>query len=179
MLLVNALQTTDYGPQVLSNALRITPTKLIYGGEALGHHAGRTVLVPRVLPGERAEVEEVRTAKGVVHARPLRILQAAPERIEPPCPYFGRCGGCQYQHLSPELQSTTKREILRRDVAQAGEDRLEGRNSVARRGLRGTIGTRPNSRSPGKPMAGSSWAFSSPSRTESFPWTPASSFRRA
>ena len=87
----------------------LTPTKLIYGGEALGHHAGRTVLAPRVLPGERAEVEEVRTAKGVVHARPLRILQAAPERIDPPCPYFGRCGGCHYQHLSPELQSTTKR----------------------------------------------------------------------
>jgi 23S rRNA (uracil1939-C5)-methyltransferase len=91
----------------------LTPTKLIYGGEALGHHAGRSVLVPRVLPGERAEVEEVRTAKGVVRARPLRILQAAPERIEPPCPYFGRCGGCHYQHLSPQLQSTSKREILR------------------------------------------------------------------
>jgi 23S rRNA (uracil1939-C5)-methyltransferase len=98
----------------------LTPTKLIYGGEALGHHAGRTVLVPRVLPAERAEVEEVRTAKGVVHARPLRILQAAPERIDPPCPYFGRCGGCHYQHLSPELQSTTKREILLETLRRLG-----------------------------------------------------------
>jgi 23S rRNA (uracil1939-C5)-methyltransferase len=98
----------------------LTPTKLIYGGEALGHHAGRAVLVPRVLPGERAEVEEVRTAKGVVRARPLRILQAAPQRIEPPCPYFGRCGGCHYQHLSPPLQSTSKREILRETLRRLG-----------------------------------------------------------
>lgn len=101
-------------------SFEFSPSKLIYGGAALGHHAGRTVLVPRVLPGERAEVEEVRTAKGVVHARPLRILQAAPERVEPPCPYFGRCGGCHYQHLSPELQSTTKREILLETLRRLG-----------------------------------------------------------
>jgi 23S rRNA (uracil1939-C5)-methyltransferase len=99
----------------------LTPTKLIYGGEALGHHAGRTVLVPRVLPGERVEVEEVRTAKGVTYARPLRILQAAPERIEAPCPYFGRCGGCHYQHLSPQLQSTSKLEILRETLRRLGK----------------------------------------------------------
>lgn len=89
------------------------PQKLVYGGDALGHHQGRTVLVPRALPGERLEVEEVRTAKGVVHACPLRVLAAAPERIEPPCPYFGRCGGCQYQHLSPERQTAAKSDILR------------------------------------------------------------------
>ena len=101
-------------------SFELTPTKLVYGGDALGHHAGRAVLVPRVLPGERVEVEEVRTAKGVVHARPLRILQAAPERIDPPCPYFGRCGGCHYQHLTPELQATSKREILRETLRRLG-----------------------------------------------------------
>jgi 23S rRNA (uracil1939-C5)-methyltransferase len=107
-------------------SFELTPTKLIYGGEALGHHAGRTVLVPRVLPGERAEVEEVRTAKGVVRARPLRILQAAPQRTDPPCPYFGRCGGCHYQHLSPQLQSTSKREILRETLRRLGRIEWKG-----------------------------------------------------
>jgi len=101
-------------------SFELTPTKLVYGGEALGHHAGRTVLVPRVLPGERAEVAEVRTAKGVIHARPLRILEASPQRVDAPCPYFGRCGGCQYQHLEPELQSTSKREILRETLRRLG-----------------------------------------------------------
>ncbi len=79
------------------------------------------MLVPRALPGERVEVEEVRTAKGVVHARPLRILEAVPERVEPPCPYFGRCGGCQYQHLRPELQTAAKREILRETLRRIGK----------------------------------------------------------
>ena len=104
----------------------LTPTKLIYGGEALGHHEGRTVLVPRVLPGERVEVEESHAAKGVVRARPLRVLQAAPERVEPPCPYFGRCGGCHYQHLSPQLQSTSKLEILRETLRRLGRVNWEG-----------------------------------------------------
>ncbi len=79
------------------------------------------MLVPRALPGERVEVEEVRTAKGVVHGRPLRILEAVPERVEPPCPYFGRCGGCQYQHLRPELQTAAKREILRETLRRIGK----------------------------------------------------------
>jgi len=95
--------------------------KLVYGGEALGHHQGRAVLVPRALPGERIQVEELRTAKGVVRARPLRILSAAPERVDPPCPYFGRCGGCQYQHLSPENQTAAKREILRETLRRIGK----------------------------------------------------------
>src|SRR5712692_4841544 len=96
------------------------PHKLVYGGDALGHHQGRTVLVPRALPGERLEVEEVRTAKGVVRARPLRVLAPAPERVEPPCPYFGRCGGCQYQHFSPERQTAAKSEILRETLRRIG-----------------------------------------------------------
>jgi len=99
----------------------LTAQKLVYGGEALGHHEGRPVFVPLILPGERAEVEVVRTAKGVAHARPLRIIEASGDRVEPPCPYFGRCGGCQYQHLRAELQPAAKREILRETLRGIGK----------------------------------------------------------
>jgi 23S rRNA (uracil1939-C5)-methyltransferase len=101
-------------------AFEVVPRKLVYGGEALGHYQGRTVLVPRALPGERLEVEEVRTARGVVRARPLRVLAAAPERVEAPCPYFGRCGGCHYQHFDAKLQPIAKREILRETLRRLG-----------------------------------------------------------
>ena len=97
-----------------------SPQKLVYGGEALGHYEGRTVLVTGALPGERLQAEEVRTSKGVVHARPLRVLEAAPERVDPPCPYFGRCGGCQYQHLRPEFQAQAKLGILRETLRRIG-----------------------------------------------------------
>jgi 23S rRNA (uracil1939-C5)-methyltransferase len=99
----------------------IVPQKLVYGGDALGHHEGHPVFVPRVLPGERAEVETVRLAKGSIHARPRRILEPSPERIEPPCPYFGRCGGCDYQHLAPARQSEIKRDILTETLRRIGK----------------------------------------------------------
>jgi 23S rRNA (uracil1939-C5)-methyltransferase len=105
----------------VASPFEFSPVKLVYGGEALGYHAGRTVLAPRVLPGERAEVEEARTQKGVVHARPLRILEPSRDRTEPLCPYFGRCGGCQYQHLTLASQLATKPGILRETLRRLGK----------------------------------------------------------
>ena len=109
----------------MSSPFELSPVKLIYGGEALGFHAGSTVLTPRVLPGERVEVEEVRRQKGVVRARPLRILEPSPERIEPVCPYFGRCGGCHYQHLPHAAQVAAKSEILRETLRRLGQVKWE------------------------------------------------------
>ena len=110
----------------MASPFEFSPVKLIYGGEALGFHAGRTVLAPRVLPGERTEVEEIRRQKGVIHARPLRILEPSRERMEPLCPYFGRCGGCQYQHLAYAAQVAAKVEILRETLRRLGQVKWEG-----------------------------------------------------
>jgi 23S rRNA (uracil1939-C5)-methyltransferase len=113
-----------------SMTFELSPHKLVYGGAALGYAQGRTVLALRVLPGERAEVETVRMAKGVLHARPVRILCAAPERVAPPCPYFGACGGCHYQHLAVERQIRWKREILRETLRRIGKISWEGEIAV-------------------------------------------------
>jgi len=94
--------------------------KLVYGGAALGHHAGRPVLVPYALPGERVEAGTVRVAKGMVHARLLKVLEPAPERIAAQCPYFARCGGCHYQHLDAARQAGVKRNILRETLGRVG-----------------------------------------------------------
>jgi 23S rRNA (uracil1939-C5)-methyltransferase len=87
------------------------------------------VLVSFAVPGERLKVESVRTAKGVVHARPIRILEAASQRIAPPCPYFARCGGCHYQHLPAEYQTATKVEILRETLRRLGK--IEWKSDLA------------------------------------------------
>ena len=110
----------------MSSSFEFSPVKLVYGGEALGFQAGHTVLTPRVLPGERAEVEEVRRQKGVIHARPLRILEPSSARVEPSCGYFGRCGGCQYQHLAYSAQVAAKTEILRETLRRLGHVKWEG-----------------------------------------------------
>jgi 23S rRNA (uracil1939-C5)-methyltransferase len=104
----------------LSSHFELVPQKLVYGGSALGHHEGRPVLVSGALPGERVAVEPLRQAKGVVHGRLLEVLTPSIERIEPPCPYFGRCGGCHYQHLAASRQLEVKQEILRETLRGIG-----------------------------------------------------------
>lgn len=91
----------------------LTIHKLIHGGKGLGTLAdGIKVMVAGVLPGETVTVRETKAHRGHKEAELLRIELPSPERIEPPCPYYGRCGGCNLQHASYGAQLASKREIL-------------------------------------------------------------------
>lgn len=95
--------------------------KLVYGGDGLGRLEGRAVLAPFLLPGERARVRGVSEKPGLLRAALLQVLDAAPERVAPPCPYFTRCGGCHYQHAPYELQLRLKRAILEDQLLRIGK----------------------------------------------------------
>ncbi|HOK45630.1 MAG TPA: TRAM domain-containing protein, partial [Bryobacteraceae bacterium] len=100
----NAYRTETYEPET------ITIEKLVYGGKGLGRQNGRVVLAPFVLPGETARVRVEARKAGFVEAELEEVVTPAPGRVEPPCPFFYRCGGCHYQHASYELQLEQKRE---------------------------------------------------------------------
>lgn len=72
-------------------------------------------IVPYTLPGERAEIR-----REGQRAELLSVERAAPERVEPFCPYFMRCGGCRTQHLSREAELAWKGGIVAGGLAQAG-----------------------------------------------------------
>jgi len=99
----------------------ITIEKLVYGGKGLGRQNGRVVLAPFVLPGETARVRVEARKAGFVEAELEEVVTPAPGRVEPPCPFFYRCGGCHYQHASYELQLEQKREIVREALARLGK----------------------------------------------------------
>ena len=86
--------------------------KLTYGGEGLGRVGGMVVFVPFTVPGDLVEARPIERKKNYIRAVVTRILQPGPGRRDPPCPHFGRCGGCQWQHIEYELQVETKRRIL-------------------------------------------------------------------
>jgi 23S rRNA (uracil1939-C5)-methyltransferase len=94
--------------------------KLVYGGDGLAHHDGQTVFVPLVLGGERARVVAVERKKKFVRARVEEILEPGAERVAAPCPRFGVCGGCQYQHMSYAAQLASKAQILRETLGRIG-----------------------------------------------------------
>lgn len=98
----------------------VTIEKLIYGGDGLAHHEGSTVFVPFVLPAERVAVSPVEQKKKFVRARVDNLLEPSPQRVLPPCPHFGICGGCNYQHIPYEAQLAYKAEILRETLRRIG-----------------------------------------------------------
>lgn len=109
--------------------MEVTIEKLVYGGDGLARIEGpdgrrKTVFVPLVLPGERADVTIVNERHGFARARVDRIVTSAKERTEPSCTYFGQCGGCHYQHATYNDQLQFKSQILRETVARIAKIEL-------------------------------------------------------
>jgi 23S rRNA (uracil1939-C5)-methyltransferase len=102
------------------DTLDVKIEKLIYGGEGLGHANGRTVFVPFVLPGEDVTVEPYRSNRKFVRGRFRGLVAPSPARVQAACPYFGVCGGCDYQHIPYEAQLQYKSEILRETLRRIG-----------------------------------------------------------
>lgn len=92
--------------------IAVTIHDLAFGGEGVGRLDELVVFVPFVIPGEKVEVEVTEVKKKFARARLVRVLQASPERVEPRCPYFGECGGCQYQHIAYEAQLRLKHKQI-------------------------------------------------------------------
>ncbi len=67
-------------------------------------------MVPFTLPGEKVRVRVYRNHKNFSEADLVEVLTPSPHRIDPKCPLFGRCGGCQYQHLTYAEQLEWKRQ---------------------------------------------------------------------
>ncbi len=104
----------------------LTIEKLVYGGEGLARQEGKVVLIPFVLPDEVVRAETERAKNDLWRGRLLEVLQPSPARIAPGCPYFQRCGGCQYQHLDYAFQLEQKRGILREVFERVGKIEFTG-----------------------------------------------------
>ena len=112
----------------------LTIEKLIYGGDGLarlpaagasaadsigsdeGRGRGKAVFVPFVLAGEKIDATLTEQKSGFARARVDAVVEPSPQRIQPACPYFTRCGGCSYQHATYEHQLEIKKEILRENL---------------------------------------------------------------
>ena len=109
----------------VEHALDVTIEKLVYGGEGLARTPEGVLLVPGVIPGERVQVLPEPPRRGVRHGQLVRISEASADRVSAECPYYGRCGGCQHQHISYARQVQLKQEILRECFERVGKLRLE------------------------------------------------------
>jgi tRNA/tmRNA/rRNA uracil-C5-methylase (TrmA/RlmC/RlmD family) len=89
-----------------------------FGGDGVARFDELVIFVPFVDTGELVKVEIVEVKKNYCRGKLLEVLKSSPDRVEPVCKYFGKCGGCQYQHLSYSKQLRLKQsqviEIFKR-----------------------------------------------------------------
>ncbi|WP_446741698.1 23S rRNA (uracil(1939)-C(5))-methyltransferase RlmD [Silvibacterium acidisoli] len=96
--------------------MKLEIEKAIYGGAGLARSDGKAIFVPFTLPGEIVEAQIAEDRGSFANAELAAILDPSPARTEPPCPYFGSCGGCHYQHAQYEQQLQMKRSILQESL---------------------------------------------------------------
>ncbi|MDX6446758.1 MAG: rRNA (uracil1939-C5)-methyltransferase [Blastocatellia bacterium] len=93
--------------------MEVTIERILPGGFGLAHAEGRTIMVALAAPGDRLRVRIDRVKGNVSFASIEEIIESSAERVEPPCPYFGRCGGCDFQQMNYQAQLNAKAEIIR------------------------------------------------------------------
>lgn len=87
-------------------------TTIAFGGNGILRDQGQVIFVPFTAPEDQVVVQIIRQKRRYAEGRLVKILSPSPLRTTPVCPYFGRCGGCQFQHLSATAQQAIKRQFL-------------------------------------------------------------------
>ncbi|MEV0216744.1 TRAM domain-containing protein [Micromonospora sp. ALFpr18c] len=121
---VGAAATSAAPERGLAEAERVelTVDAVAPGGHCVARVDGQVVFVRHALPGERVLVEVTEVHRGFVRADAVTVLDASPDRVEPPCPYAkpGACGGCDLQHVAPDAQLAWKAAVVREQLVRLG-----------------------------------------------------------
>ena len=91
---------------------------IAFGGKGVGREQGKVVFVPFTIDGELVAAKIIREKKQLAEAEVVDVRKSSAHRVEPACPYFGRCGGCAYQHIDYphqlEIKSRQVGDLLQR-----------------------------------------------------------------
>jgi tRNA/tmRNA/rRNA uracil-C5-methylase (TrmA/RlmC/RlmD family) len=99
----------------------VTVESLTNLGMGVARVDGWVVMVPFVIPGERARVRIYRNFQNYSDADLVEVLEVSPDRVEPVCPLYQKCGGCQYQHMDYQRQLVEKTKHVEELMQKLGE----------------------------------------------------------
>ncbi len=91
-----------------------------HSGEGVARIDGKATFIPFTIPGETVQVKIIEEKKNFQRAKLEQVLSVSPDRTDPPCPYFFKCGGCAYQHIAYPRQLELKRQVLKDSLKRIG-----------------------------------------------------------
>ncbi len=100
------------GPLKLRQKIDIHIDRLAIGGRGVGRHDGMVVFVEGAAPDETVRAEITLIKKNFAEGKVIEVIQPSPARVSPQCPYYMKCGGCNWQHLSYKEQLNQKRLLV-------------------------------------------------------------------
>jgi 23S rRNA (uracil1939-C5)-methyltransferase len=107
-------------PLKRGDLIEVTVERLAYGGDAVARHGGLALFIPMAAPGDLLRVRVSEIKKNYGRASIEEIIVPSPARRDPLCRYFGRCGGCQLQHINYDAQLEAKRGFVRDALNRVG-----------------------------------------------------------
>ncbi|HEY6330572.1 MAG TPA: class I SAM-dependent RNA methyltransferase [Blastocatellia bacterium] len=113
-------QTQTTGSIGVGAVIQVRTERLAYLGGAVAHHEGLAIFVPFAAPDELLEVRITEHKKRFARAVIQKILVPSAVRRQPPCRYFGDCGGCQLQHITYPAQLSAKAAFVRDSLERIG-----------------------------------------------------------
>jgi 23S rRNA (uracil1939-C5)-methyltransferase len=119
MALPSAMQKRP--PVRRGDEVALAVDRLAYGGRGVGRVGGFVVFVPDTAPGDRVRARLWRVKAGYGEADLVAVEGRSALRATPPCPHFGPCGGCAWQHLEYAAQAVAKEQIVRESLAHLGD----------------------------------------------------------
>ncbi|MFA5546165.1 MAG: TRAM domain-containing protein, partial [Sphaerochaetaceae bacterium] len=105
--------------------IEVTIEKLIEGGDGLAHYDGKAVFIPQSLPQEKVLASIIEDKSDFSRAIVDEILEPSNYRVDPCCPYYGICGGCDFQHVKASAQAEFKQSLCFENLKRIGQFDIE------------------------------------------------------
>jgi len=101
--------------------MKVKIDSMAFGGQGVARVEGKVLFVPYTVTGDEVWIEITEEKKKHSIGKLVGISEPSSLRVDPPCPYFGECGGCQWQHINPSIHGEIKRTILIETLKRLGK----------------------------------------------------------
>ncbi|MBM4348189.1 MAG: 23S rRNA (uracil(1939)-C(5))-methyltransferase RlmD [Deltaproteobacteria bacterium] len=101
--------------------MKVKIDSIAFGGYGVARVDGKVLFIPYTVTGDEVWIEVTEEKKRYSIGKVVRMIKPSPWRIDPPCPYFGICGGCQWQHIDPSIHGEMKQAILIETLKRLGK----------------------------------------------------------